>query len=439
MSKKKLWGVLVAVVAIGLSAQSALAASISRVVENQPLTGVTGNELCQPTIPKSRRYATIQAAVDDSIASAYPSTIWVCPGYYPEQVHIYDTATYAPIITLQGVNLGSTYGAAVITAPQNGLVPNFDSGISGWVAAQLLVTDTTGVTINHLEVNGTGAGCPTMGANTAGIMFANNGNPATSNWEAGTIQFVNVHDQLPACGLSAGIVAENAYIQINSNTIVNINYVGILEYGGNAKMLGNKISNTGFLPTTGILSSAAHPVDVSLNVISNVQFGIVLENGTNSVQVDKNNISATISTGIYLHGASNNLVRGNTVDSASWGISLDGGGSQPQISAWTRTYINAVWPSSGNLVQGNSVSNCGDRCIADSWSSGANRIDLNTLTHSLNDGIWLEGVAYFLQNGTAPAPPPAPFLDWDSIYSNLYIDIPVPLFCADTCVASAPG
>lgn len=417
MSKKTLWTLIMAVVAMGWSPQSALAvASTARVVGTLK-DATTGAELCQPTIPKARRYKTIQAAVDDSIASRFPATIWVCPGRYPEQVHIYNTADYAPIITLKGSNLPS--GPAVITVPSTPWVP-FQSANYGWVAAQLLVTDTTGVTINNLEVDGSG-GCPTMdGAATppllAGVMFANNGDPASSAIEAGTIRFVHVHNQLPVygpgCGLSAGILAENAYIQINDNNIHDVNYSGILQYGGNATMLRNTIMYPGY---TAIRSTAAHPIDVSLNVIAHTYFGIVLENGTNSVQVDKNTFSPEVTTAIYLHGAHDNFIRGNTINNPWTGISLDGGFPQ----------FNSDYPSSGNLVEGNAVSNCGFVCIADIFSSGTNRIDGNTLTNSAQYGIWLWWVADFLENGTNPVPPDPPFLDWDSIYSNSNVSIPV--------------
>jgi hypothetical protein len=249
----------------------------------------------------------------------------------------------------------------------------------------------------------------------AGVMFANNGDPATSFTESGTIQFVHVHDQLavydPACGLSAGILAENAYIQINDNNIHNVNYSGILQYGGNATMLRNTISHPGY---TAIRSTAAHPVDVSLNMIAHTYFGILLENGTNSVQVDENSFSPEVSTAIYLHGAHDNFIRRNTIDNAWTGISLDGGFPE----------FNPAWPSSGNLVEGNVVNNCGYACIADSWSIGPNRIEQNTLNNSAKYGIWLWHVADFLENGTAPAPPSPPFLDWDSIYDNVNGGIP---------------
>jgi parallel beta-helix repeat protein len=410
MSGKKLWGFLLAVAAaIDLSAQSAAAASVARVVGTLK-DPVTGKETCQASITKSKRYATIQAAVDATLAERTTSTIWVCPGRYPEQVFIHNTPDYQPIITLQGSNL--TSGPAVIAAP-SGPLNAFASTNYGSVAAQVLVTDTTGVTIKNLEVDGTGLACPNTPF-TAGVMFANNGNPATSNTEAGTIQFVNVHDQLPTCGLSAGILAENAYIKINDNTIRNVTWSGILEYGGNATMLRNTIGTTSnAIVYTGIRSTAARPIDVSLNLISQVYIGILLEQGTNSVQVDKNTISATVSTGIYMQAAYGNFVRWNNISNAWAGIILDGGP------------IFAPPNNSNNIVTGNAVSNCGYACIEDSQSGGENRIFSNTLTNSASYGIWLWYVADFDQNGTAPGPPPDPFLDWDSIYSNVNVGIPV--------------
>jgi parallel beta-helix repeat protein len=409
MSMRKLSGVVLAAGAIGLFAQDAMAASITRVVGTLK-DPVTGAEQCQPSVPKTKRYTSIQAAVNASLADRTTSTIWVCPGRYPEQVFIHNTPDYSPIMTLQGSNLAS--GPAVIAAPAGSLNP-FASANYGSVAAQVLVTDATGVTIKNMEVDGTGLGCSDTPF-TAGVMFANNGNPATSHTEAGTIQFLNVHDQLPTCGLSAGILAENAYIKITDNTIRNVTWSGILEYGGDAVILRNTIGTTSNATVyTGIRSTAAHPTDVSLNVIAQVYIGILLEQGTNSVQVDKNTISPTVSTGIYLQAAYNNFVRWNNISNAWAGIVLDGGP------------IFAAPNNSNNVVTGNNISNCGYACIEDSQSGGENRIYSNTLTNSASYGIWLWYVADFLQNGTAPGPPPAPFTDWDSIYSNVNVNIPI--------------
>ncbi len=423
------WRVAVVVLGATLlnSPPSFATTPVTRVVGSLP-NPTTGAEQCQPSIPKTRRYTTIQAAVDASIDAAVPATIYVCPGVYPEQVTIANTPDYEPIITIQGSNL--TSGPAVIAAPSTWT--GYYSQVYGWTTAQVLVSGTTGVTIKNITVDGAGscASLPDVGvpAISAGVMFVNNGNPETSNVEAGTIQFVESRNQVPVyqpdCGFGAGILAENAYIKINDNVIHDVDYAGILEYGGNAQILRNTISNT----YTGILSTAAHPVDVSLNVLSGMNYGIVLENGTNNVEVDKNTFGPSMSIAIYLHGAYGNYVRSNTITNPWVGISVEG--------------VYPDLPASDNLVESNKVSNCGWACLSDSISwVGRNRFDNNTLTNSAAYGVWLWYVADFLQNGTAPDPPPPPYLDWDSIYSNPMTSVPIKICHAvyDGGWACSPG
>jgi hypothetical protein len=412
--KNRAWHVVVAALAITLlngHTMSATVPAVSRVVGSLR-DPVTGTELCQPSIPAARRYTTIQAAVDASIASASAATIWVCPGVYPEQVKIGMGVDYEPIITLQGSNL--TAGPAVIAAPAT-WTPYF-SKVYGWTAAQVLVTDTKGVTIKNLVVDG-GSACPSLpsiGAPSliAGVMFVDNGDPVTSTTEAGVLRFVEARNIVPIyrpdCGFASGIVAQNSYMEISDNIIHDVSYGGILEYGGNAEMLRNTISHT----YTAIRSTGGHPIDVSLNVISESYYGIVLEYGANGVQVDQNTFNPSVSTAIYLLGAFGNYVRNNTIKNPWVGVAVEG------------VYPN--WPTSANLVEGNKISNCGFACLSDSISwVGTNRFDNNTLTNSAAYGVWLYYVADFLENGTSPEPPLPPYLDWDSIYSNPSKSVPI--------------
>ena len=411
---RRTWRGVVAALAITLvngHTMSATVPSVSRVVGSLK-DPVSGAEQCQPTIPSARRYTTIQSAVDASIASASAATIWVCPGVYPEQVKIYNGPNYEPIITLQGSNL--TDGPAVITPPATWTA--YNSQVYGPTAAQVLVTDTKGITIKNLVVDGGGA-CPVLPgvgapALVAGVMFVNNGDPVTSTTEAGTIRFVEARNIVPVyrpdCGFAAGIVAQNSYMVIDDNNIHDVSYGGILEYGGNAEMLRNTIAHT----YTAIRSTGGHPVDVSLNVISESYYGILLEYGANGVQVDENTFNPSVSTAIYLLGAFGNYVRNNTIKNPWVGVAVEG------------VYPN--WPTSQNLVEGNKISNCGFACLSDaiSWV-GTNRFDNNTLTNSGAYGVWLWYVADFLENGTAPNPPLPPYLDWDSIYSNPSTNVPI--------------
>jgi hypothetical protein len=71
---------------------------------------------------------------------------------------------------LKGVVSGN-HGAAVITVPASGLVPNGTFG-GGTAVAQVFVEAASGsVTITDLTVDGSGASCPSMGS-LMGIAYA---------------------------------------------------------------------------------------------------------------------------------------------------------------------------------------------------------------------------------------------------------------------------
>src|SRR4051812_5479595 len=88
-------------------------------------TVVVGPATCNPG---PQHFTTIQAAIDSVTISAPGSTVQVCPGIYPEQVVI-----NGPVV-LQGIVSG-TAGAAVITVPAGGLIPNVVTPLYGAVAA----------------------------------------------------------------------------------------------------------------------------------------------------------------------------------------------------------------------------------------------------------------------------------------------------------------
>ena len=89
------------------------------------------------------QYPTIQAAVNAAPSGA---VIEVCPGGYPEQVLIEKP------LTLQGIIATGDEGAFILP-PSGGLVVNAPGTI-----AQILVENTTGVTITNLIVDGQNAG-----------------------------------------------------------------------------------------------------------------------------------------------------------------------------------------------------------------------------------------------------------------------------------------
>src|SRR5882762_5829123 len=110
-------------------------------------------------------FSTIQSAVNASPAG---STVLVCPGTYPEQVVINKA------LTLKGVQRG-TLNAAVVVAPAGGIVQNTTSLATGNpIAAQILVTETTDVSIRNLTIDGANngfSGCKTL--NLIGLYYQN--------------------------------------------------------------------------------------------------------------------------------------------------------------------------------------------------------------------------------------------------------------------------
>jgi pectin methylesterase-like acyl-CoA thioesterase len=82
---------------------------------------------CQP---KKTSFPTIQQALN---ATPPGAVIDVCPGFYPEQILVYQA------VTIKGIAFGGQ-DAAVITVPKGGLVQNASSLATGNpIAAQVLV------------------------------------------------------------------------------------------------------------------------------------------------------------------------------------------------------------------------------------------------------------------------------------------------------------
>jgi hypothetical protein len=98
---------------------------------------------CQP---KKTSFPTIQQALN---ATPPGAVIDVCPGFYPEQILVYQA------VTIRGIAFGGQ-GAAIITVPNGGLVQNASSLATGNpIAAQVLVQASSSVTIT---VKGVAAG-----------------------------------------------------------------------------------------------------------------------------------------------------------------------------------------------------------------------------------------------------------------------------------------
>ena len=350
MSKWGLCVVALAVIGVGLPAESALAKTV--VVEGDGLA------TCNPG---PQHFTTIQAAV--TAVSTFPgSTVLVCPGSYPEQVVIGQT------ILLKGISNG-TGNAVVITVPTGGLQPNVTTPSLGPVAAKLVVQNASNVKVQGIAVDGFGGTCPTLVAanHTAGIVFLNIGDPS---WlvAAGFITNNVVRNQNDGCpqlpnggfgGLGEAIISENSYITINGNEIHNYDLDGIIVTGGAVNINGNNIQGGA---DVGIALHGAIKSAVTDNNMYGER-GIVLDAGATGVIVNGNMMGPFTSTGIELFGVSGNTVTNNEVDVAYAGYVL--------------------YQSSGNTVTGNTAFDMSSYGIVDEQSAGGNTIINNTVNEAV--------------------------------------------------------
>jgi len=312
-------------------------------------TLVVGPNTCQPGKP---HYTLIQAAVN---AVPNGGTVLVCPGTYLEQVLI-----TKPLI-LKGVTDG-TKNAAIITVPAGGLVVNASAPtLFGPVTGQVVVQNTSGVTVSNLTIDGTGSGCVPGAVRESGIVVYTVGNTVISG--------VSVRNEVTGCLIGEGILADSSSVTIISNQVHDIDRTGIVIAGGVGTVEFNNVQNANFFGVS--LAFANHSV-VTSNTVAGLTpnpgasiAGIEVESSSNST-VSKNVLLASPSSftiGIYLFGnASANTVTGNTVSDFELGIALQGSGS--------------------NVVQSNKVSQLSADGIYEDTSLGGNNITKNTVNEA---------------------------------------------------------
>ena len=338
----------------------------------QMFASVVAVGTCKPKVP---HYNTIQQAVDSTPAG---STIDVCPGTYPEQVTIPDS------LTLVGIS-ANNQGAAVITAPAGGVVPNATSLTSGApIAAQILVQASSGtVTINNLTIDGSNNGITGCSPNLVGIYYQN---------ASGTITRSNVINQalsadLNGCQSGLGVFVQsgnggvstvsvtNSHVEnyqkngitgnepgtrltVSGNTVVGQGVTsGAAEnsiqigFGATGSVMGNTVGSDDYIdPSTaaaaGILVYASSSINVSKNNVSNTQLGISVDSDPNYGSADGATISAnTVSAthaydGIDACSNSNSISRNIVNGSDQSAIHLDD---------------SCTGSSSGNVVNANTI------------------------------------------------------------------------------------
>jgi len=338
-------------------------------------------------------------------------TVLVCPGTYPEQV------TVKKALNISGVQSGSS-DAAVVVSPTGGIVQNTTSLATGDpIAAQILVTETTGVNISNLTIDGSNNGISSSGCtplNLVGLLYQN---------ASGTVNHVAAVNQAltgNSIGCQAGlaifvqsgnggtsnVTISNSHVEnyqkngitgneigttvtITGNTVVGQGRTnGAAEnsiqigFGATGKITSNVAMDDVWAPDTisdsadaasGILVYASPGVTVSGNTVSNTQFGIAFVSDPTSGPVaggtiTKNKVAAThIFDGIELCGSSN-TAQSNTINgSDESAIHID----------------SSCGPVINNVISGNTIN---EACagILVGTAAGPNSIGSNTFFNAQN-------------------------------------------------------
>jgi len=240
---------------------------------------------------------TITAAL---AATPQPNVVKICPGTYPEQVHI----TYA--VTLQGMTSGNS-GEVIIASPPNGLVVNATDDFGEAIAADIFV-DVLPAPFTISDITVDAANNHVMPpAYVAGIFVKNS---------PGTVNHVTTRNQMGGDG-GVGIWLEGGAllpaITVENSSIHDFDLYGVwTQTNAAASQLTATISGN---DVNG--SFPGGPAGTQ-------QTGIVINSGaTNTV---KGNVVAGLGTGIWSKGSATGTISGNTLLDDSTGILLDAGG-----------------------------------------------------------------------------------------------------------------
>jgi len=330
--------------------------------------GATTTQAATLTVPGSS--STIQGAIT---LAAPGDTINVAAGTYNEQLTI-------------GKNNLTIVGAAGTIIKPTSVSANTSSPCSGSAAAAIILVQdgTTGVTLQNLLVDGSGAGASGPPRYT-GIFYRN----ASGAVSGGEVRFI---EDIPFSGVQRGV---GILVQASTggSPSVNVNGVSVHDFQkGGIVYNGCGCSSAVAGASTGTVSGNTVTGVGATSAIA--QNGIQVGFGAGPVTISSNTVSAVeytgdpangISSGILLYSTNSNPVTNNTVTAAQDGIVLQAGAcSGDGVSS------NTI---SGNTVTGN-VGNAGTFYAGFDIEGDNNSVTMNAVADYHNGdtgGIFLYG------------------------------------------------
>jgi hypothetical protein len=314
MRKNKV--IMLTMLLLTLGAQQLLASTITYAVGT-----------CKPALPS---YTTISEAV---AASPAPNVVEVCPGTYNEQVNITQP------MTLEGITQGES-GQVIIATPSGGLSINAegDGSFPASIAAQILVSHVSGVTISNLTLDAANNGV--SNGNPAGIFFQDS---------SGTINRVTTRDQ-SGTGGGVGIWVEGGA----DGPTVTVENSGVYNYDNNGIYAEAMQGSFGGVPTLTVVIES-NDVDGSGECCHGQGINVY---GEIAATVKNNVVAKNLSYGIILGGQSlpSGSVTSNTlVDNGGEGIAAIGALTVSSNKIWGSATAVDVFGSV--TVQSNSIFN----------------------------------------------------------------------------------
>ena len=316
--------------------------------------------------PNYTSFQTISAAVN--AASVAGTTIYVCPGTYPEQVLI------TKKVILEGVVSGNSK-AAIITAPTGGMVANATSTYGGpAIEAQILVQNTTGVTIEDLTIDASGSNLESLGCdgNPIGIFYQNASGTITRNSVINDI----LSDGLTGCQSGLGIYVESGATTVQPNpsayfpSTVTISYNNVANYQkngitGNASGTDVTISNNVVVGQGPWNGAGQNSIQIAFDATGSITGNTV---GSDVWAPDVFGDTGDAAAGILVYASTGTVrITSNLVSNTQYGIAV---GSDAIVNSNTVTLTHLY----------DAIDLCGDSNTADS----------NTITGADESGVHID-------------------------------------------------
>ena len=320
---------------------------------------------CKPTMTS---FPTIQQALN---ATPPGAIIQVCPGFYPEQILVYQA------VTIKGIASGGQ-GAAVITVPKGGLVQNASSLSTGnGIAAQVLVQASTSVTITNMTVDGANNGLNGCLPNPIGIYYQNSSGTISHN---SVLNEVLVGSGLIGCQAGLGIFVQSgnagsSTVAITNNNVANYQKNGITGNGLGTAVTINSNDVIGQGPTNG---AAENSIQIGFGATGSITSNSV---GSDVWAPDVYGDTGNAAAGLLVYASPNVAIKSNNVNNTQYGIAVvsdptygaaDGATLTGNTVSSTHLYDGIDLCSNSNTATGNFVNGSDEAAVhVDDTCTGA--------------------------------------------------------------------